>query len=107
MLATVFDKRGEQLELVEFWKVSRTSHQPIWVQEAFEKKYFQWVDNHLKILISGLNPEWWKQSGRYVGYGIYVRADWGDIVDRTNCRVLTEENFKKTHGYLFQDSVKT
>ena len=84
---------------IVFWQVSKTGSQPLWVQEAFAKKYFQWVDNHLKVLVSGLNPAWWQQSGRYLGYGMYVTANVGDIVDRTNCQILTEKAFTKRYGY--------
>ncbi|MGT2866457.1 hypothetical protein [Streptococcus fryi] len=82
----------------DVWKVSKTGHQPIWVQEAFKKNYFQWVENHLKVLVSGINPNWWKQSGRYLGYGMYVQANMGDIIDRTNCQILTNSEFTKKYG---------
>ena len=38
------------------WQISQDkSAQPDWVKDAFAKGYLHWLDNHLRILMAGLN----------------------------------------------------
>ncbi|HFI0696052.1 TPA: hypothetical protein ACGO4F_002175 [Streptococcus suis] len=98
MLAMDYSVQMNPESEIEIWQVSKSGPQPIWVQEAFAKHYFQWLDNRLRILVAGLNKEWWHQSGRYYGQGMYVLAEIGDVVDKTHCRIFTEKQFQKQYG---------
>ena len=40
----------------DVWEISQTNERPAWVKAAFEENYLCWLDNHLRILMSGLNP---------------------------------------------------
>ena len=43
-------------EPADIWEIGKTTPQPDWVREAFEANYLYWLDNHLRILMSGLKP---------------------------------------------------
>ncbi len=45
-------------KVADVWKIIKENVEsyPNWVKEAFEKNYLYWLDNHLRILMAGLNP---------------------------------------------------
>ena len=47
-------------QIADVWKISREAEQPDWVKEAFAKNYLYWLDDHLRILMAGLNPSLWR-----------------------------------------------
>ena len=40
----------------DVWEISQTNERPAWVKAAFEENYLCWLDNHLRILMSGTEP---------------------------------------------------
>lgn len=91
----------------EVWKITKNSQaQPQWVKDAFTKNYLTWMDNHLRILMAGLNPSTTENlsigvvgtaGGGFAGYGMYVLGYPGDYLDITNHRVVSEKMFKKQY----------
>ncbi|MCU9534321.1 hypothetical protein [Streptococcus sp. CSL10205-OR2] len=99
--------RGKE---VDVWRVSRDSNQPDWVKQAFAKNYMRWVDNHVLILLAGLNPDTRANlkmgmtgsagGGGFMGYYMYRNGYIGDYVDGTNHQVLSEKQFQKAYQVL-------
>ena len=46
-------KYGNQI--VDVWEIGQATPKPSWVEEAFQKNYMVWLDNHVRILMAGLN----------------------------------------------------
>lgn len=90
-MTVVRDKKGQ---VVDVWVVSKTGWQPDWVKVLFTKNYAQWVDNRLRLLVSGLGSDWYDNSN-YIGFGMYQMLEVGDVIDRTNCQVLSPSQFQK------------
>lgn len=86
---------------VDVWEISTSSDKPDWVKEAFQKNILQWKDQRLRILMPALYPKWSKRS-EYYGYGMYVFGDIGDIIDKTNGKVIRQSFFEK-HYQLLND----
>lgn len=92
-MTVVRDKKGQ---VVEVWVVSRVGYQPDWVKDLFTKNYAQWVDNRLRLLVAGLGANWYVK-GNYIGFGMYQMLEVGDVIDRTNCKVLSPARFQKDY----------
>ena len=89
------------------WQISQDkSAQPDWVKDAFTKGYLHWLDNHLRILMAGLNPLTTENlktgvvgslGGGFAGYGMYELGYIGDYLDITNHRVISEKTFERNY----------
>ncbi|MBA2795504.1 hypothetical protein [Streptococcus porcinus] len=95
--------------IAEVWQITKDGKYPDWVQEAFEKNYLYWLDNHVRVLMSGLNPSLKKNfeigavgtaGGGFAGYGMYQLGYIGDYIDITNRRIVSERTFKKQYNIL-------
>lgn len=93
----------------EVWQIGRHSPQPDWVQEAFSKRYLVWKDNHLLILMAGLQPSTLTNlklgavgtaGGGFAGYGIYSLGFEGDVLDVTNHQVVSPRAFRKKYHII-------
>ncbi|KEY48130.1 hypothetical protein EH70_02270 [Streptococcus equinus] len=95
----------------DVWKISKENVEsyPNWVKEAFEKNYLYWLDNHLRILMAGLNPSTAKNlklgavgslGGGFAGYGMYQIGYLGDYLDCTNHRIISEKRFHKEYQVI-------
>lgn len=93
----------------DVWKIGRQTPQPDWVQDAFRKNYIVWMDNHVRILLSGLKPSTSTNlkigatgsvGGGFAGYGMYVLGYPGDYLDVTNHRVISEKRFLKEYKII-------
>ena len=82
---------------------------PDWVKEAFAKRYFCWLDNHLRVLMAGLKPSTVKSlktgaigslGGGFAGYGMYELAYLGDYIDITNRRIVAQKTFEKEYQII-------
>ena len=96
-------------QIADVWKISREAEQPDWVKEAFAKNYLYWLDNHLRILMAGLNPSTVEHlkigtvgtiGGGFAGYGMYVLGYIGDYLDISNHRVVSQKTFEKEYRIL-------
>ena len=96
-------------KIADVWKISREAEQPDWVKEAFAKNYLYWLDNHLRILMAGLNPSTVENlkigtvgtiGGGFAGYGMYVLGYIGDYLDISNHRVVSQKIFEKEYRIL-------
>ena len=96
-------------KMVDIWEIGRDTEKPEWVQEAFQKQYICWLDNHVRILMAGLNPSTKTNlkigatgtvGGGYAGYGMYVLGYPGDFLDRTNHRVISAKEFRKNYTII-------
>ncbi|AXQ79142.1 hypothetical protein DDV21_008630 [Streptococcus chenjunshii] len=84
----------------EVWRIAKDDlNQPSWVSEAFAKNYLYWLDNHLRILIPALYPNWSKDS-RNFGYGMYAVGYIGDVIDLTNGKVVSKAKFEKDYRLI-------
>ena len=96
-------------QIADVWKISREAEQPDWVKEAFAKNYLYWLDDHLRILMAGLNPSTVENlkistvgtiGGGFAGYGMYVLGYIGDYLDISNHRVVSQKIFEKEYRIL-------
>ena len=96
-------------KIADVWKISREAEQPDWVKEAFAKNYLYWLDDHLRILMAGLNPSTVENlkigtvgtiGGGFAGYGMYVLGYIGDYLDISNHRVISQKTFEKEYCIL-------
>ena len=96
-------------KIADVWKISREAEQPDWVKEAFAKNYLYWLDDHLRILMTGLNPSTVENlkigtvgtiGGGFAGYGMYVLGYIGDYLDISNHRVVSQKTFEKEYRIL-------
>ena len=83
-----------------------------WEEEAFQKNYMVWLDNHVRILMAGLNTSLETNikfslvgtvGGGFAGYGMYVLGYPGDYIDVTNHRVVSAKTFHKSYQILEND----
>ena len=88
---------------------NKIAEQPDWVKEAFAKNYLYWLDDHLRILMAGLNPSTVENlkigtvgtiGGGFAGYGMYVLGYIGDYLDISNHRVVSQKTFEKEYRIL-------
>lgn len=95
--------------VVEVWEIGKQTSQPDWVKEAFKKNYIVWLDNHVRILMTGLNPSiatnmkigvTGTAGGGFAGYGMYVLGYPGDYLDVTNHRVVSLKHFQRDYEIL-------
>lgn len=93
----------------EVWQIGRHSPQPDWIQEAFAKNYLVWKDQHLLILMAGLQPSTLTNlklgavgtaGGGFAGYGTYTLGFEGDVLDVTNHRVVSARTFAKQYQVI-------
>ena len=96
-------------QIADVWKIIREAEQPDWVKEAFAKNYLYWLDDHLRILMAGLNPSTVENlkigtvgtiGGGFAGYGMYVLGYIGDYLDISNHRVVSQKIFEKEYRIL-------
>lgn len=84
-------------QVVDCWEISKSDKQPPdWVVQAFQKNIMVWVDNRLRILMPALYSNW-AQDSRYLGYGMYVFGEIGDVIDRTNGIVMTAKRYRESY----------
>ncbi|MGT2711386.1 hypothetical protein [Streptococcus oriscaviae] len=83
------DPKGKE---VEVWEIG-SEPQPDWVREAFAIQAFQWLDDNLRILMPILQRNW-LFKGDCWGYGIYQIGKKGDVIDRTNGKLLSQRAFQ-------------
>ena len=96
-------------EPAEVWEIGKTTARPDWVRDAFDQQYLYWLDNHLRILMSGLNPSLSANlktgavgtiGGGFTGYNMYVLGYPGDYLDVTNHRVVSKKKFWKQYQVI-------
>lgn len=99
-------------QIVDVWEIGRATEKPSWVEEAFDKNYLVWMDNHVRILMAGLHPSLTTNikfgmvgtaGGGFAGYGMYVLGFPGDYLDVTNHRVVSAKSFHKNYRILEND----
>lgn len=99
-------------KVVDVWEIGQETPKPAWVKEAFEKNYIVWLDNHVRILMAGLNPRTVTNlklgatgtaGGGFAGYGMYVLGYPGDYLDVTNHRVVSKKRFLREYKRLEDD----
>ncbi len=70
-------KYGNQI--VDVWEIGQATPKPSWVEEAFQKNYMVWLDNHVRILMAALNTSLTTNikfglvgtvGGGFAGYGL-------------------------------------
>ncbi|MFD1484531.1 hypothetical protein ACFQ5J_04700 [Lacticaseibacillus baoqingensis] len=90
----------------EVWTIGRHNEQPDWVKKAFDENYIVWLDGHVRVLMSGLNPSLGSNlktgavgtaGGGFAGYNMYVLGYPGDVLDLTNHHIVSEKQFKKQY----------
>lgn len=88
------------------WEIGRQTPQPDWVKEGFQKNYIVWLDNHIRVLMAGLNPSTTTNlkigatgtvGGGFAGYGMYVLGYPGDFLDIINHRIVSAKTFHKQY----------
>lgn len=93
---------------VDVWEIGKANEQPEWVKKAFAENYLVWLDNRLRILMSGLNPSLSKNmklgavgsvGGGFCGYIMYDTGYIGDYLDITNHRVVSKKRFNKEYQF--------
>lgn len=92
-------------QMVDVWQVSKEGSQPDWVKSAFEKNYFQWIDNHVRVLMVAFKPSLEKNvkiglvgsaaGGGFAGYHMYQNAYISDYIDASNYKIVSEKQFAK------------
>lgn len=96
-------------QIAEVWEIGRETPQPEWVRDAFRKNYICWLDEHVRILMTGLNPSLTTNlkigttgtvGGGFAGYGMYVLGYPGDFLDVTNHRVISAKKFHKEYQII-------
>lgn len=96
-------------KMTEVWEIGRDTPQPDWVKEAMKQNYIVWLDNHVRVLMSGLKPSMKTNfkigatgtvGGGFAGYGMYVLGYPGDYLDLTNHRVVSKKRFSKEYEIL-------
>lgn len=88
--------------IAEIWEIGRDTYKPDWVQEAIKLNYIVWLDNHVRIFLKGLNPS------KKVLIGLkstlnptgYVLGFEGEVLYRTNCRVISKKKFLKEYDII-------
>lgn len=103
-------KYGNQI--VDVWEIGQATPKPSWVEEAFQKNYMVWLDNHVRILMVALNTFLATNIkfsligtvvGGFAGYGKYVLGCTGDYLDITNHRVVSSKTLHKSYQILEND----
>ncbi len=93
-------------QIADIWEIGQNTPQPDWVKDAFRKNYICWLDEHVRILMTGLNPSITTNlkigatgtaGGGFAGYGMYVLGYPGDYLDVTNHRVISAKTFQKEY----------
>lgn len=93
-------------EVADVWEIGKDTPQPDWVKEAFQKNYISWLDENVRILMTGLNPSLSANlkigatgtaGGGFAGYGMYVLGYPGDYLDRTNHQVVSSKRFQRDY----------
>lgn len=92
--------------------MSESNVQPDWVIVAFNINYFQWIDQHIRVLMVGLNASTERNlkigamgtlaGGGFAGYHMDQNAYIGDYIDMTNGKILLEKKVKK-YNKIFED----
>lgn len=104
-------------QIVEVWQVSKEGSQPQWVKSAFDKNYFQWIDNHVRVLMVGYNPSLENNvkiglvgsaaGGGFAGYHMYQNAYLGDYIDASNFKILSAKQFAKKYRLVSEENSMT
>lgn len=99
-------------EVADVWQVSKDNrNSPDWVKEAFAKRYFCWLDNHLRVLTAGLKPSTVKSlktgaigslGGGFAGYGMYELAYLGIILILPIVVLLLKKHLKRNIRLLIK-----
>ncbi len=93
----------------EVWEISKTNERPDWVKRAFAENYLYWLDDHVRILMAGLNSSLTENlkigavgtaGGGFAGYAMYPLGYLGDYLDVTNHRVVAKARFLKEYCVL-------
>lgn len=93
--------------VAEVWKIGRNTEQPNWVRNAFDENYIVWLDGHVRVLMSGLNPSLGSNiktgavgtaGGGFAGYNMYVLGYPGDVLDITNHRIVSAKQFERQYS---------
>ena len=96
-------------QIVEVWEIGKDTPKPSWVEDAFQKNYIVWLDNHVRILMTGLQSTLVTNlkiglvgtaGGGFVGYSMYVLGYPGDYLDHTNHRVVSAKAFHRDYQVL-------
>ena len=96
-------------QIVEVWEIGKDTPKPGWVEDALQKNYIEWLDNHVRILMSGLQFSLVTNlkiglvgtaGGCVSGYSMYVLGYPGDYLDLTNHRVVSAKSFHRDYQVL-------
>ena len=96
-------------QIVEVWEIGKDTPKPSWVEDALQKNYIVWLDNHVRILMAGLQSSLATNlkiglvgtaGGGFAGYSMYVLGYPGDYLDLTNHRVVSAKAFHREYQVL-------
>ena len=96
-------------QIVEVWEIGKDTPKPGWVEDALQKNYIVWLDNHVRILMAGLQSSLVTNlkiglvgtaGGGFAGYSMYVLGYPGDYLDLTNHRVVSAKTFHRDYQVL-------
>ena len=96
-------------ERVEVWEIGKDTPKPGWVEHALPTNYIVWLDNHVRILMAGLQSSLVTNlkiglvgtaGGGFAGYSMYVLGYPGDYLDLTNHRVVSATTFQRDYQVL-------
>lgn len=96
-------------QIVEVWEIGKDTPKPSWIEDALQKNYIVWLDNHVRILMAGLRSSLVTNlkiglvgtaGGGFVGYSMYVLGYPGDYLDLTNHRVVSATTFHREYQVL-------
>lgn len=93
-------------KVAEVWVIGKSTPKPDWVEKALAEHYIVWMDNHVRVLMTALNPSVSTnlKSGAigtigsgFAGYNMYVLGYPGDVLDVTNHRIISAKQFAKQY----------
>lgn len=96
-------------QIVEVWEIGKETPKSGWVEDALQKNYKVWLDNHVRILMAGLQSSLainlkiglvGTAGGGFAGYSMYVLGYPGDYLDLTNHRVVSTTTFHREYQVL-------
>ena len=98
-------------QTVEVWEIGKDTLKPSWVEDALQKNYIVWLDNHVRILMAGLQSSLVTNlkiglvgtaGGGFAGYSMYVLGypgDYFDLILFENQIQTTSASPCRTYGY--------
>ena len=63
-------------QIVDVWEIGQATPKPSWGRGSFQKKYMVWLDNHVRILMAGLNTLSQRISSLGFSWNSWRRIRW-------------------------------